>query len=169
MNGTGHPFLIGQWDVESRLARRLRPGRELRADGVRQTGVVSRFRRAVVVSIVVLSGCMSDQSTTPDSKAPLTSPSTTAVVSASVPEMVPAGFCDLAVRATEGSVSMDVDVDDNELARFPGLSDHHREMIRAVVIDAIPQVRSGSFDTTRLVAVVNEICGSSLTPVTMTQ
>ena len=64
---------------------------------------------------------------------------------------------------------MDVDVDDNELARFPGLSDHHREMIRAVVIDAIPQVRSGSFETTRLVAVVNEICGSSLTPVTITQ
>jgi hypothetical protein len=42
-------------------------------------------------------------------------------------------------------------------------------MIRAVVIDAIPQVRSGSFDTTKLVAVVNEICGLSLTPVTLTQ
>jgi hypothetical protein len=60
------------------------------------------------------------------STVPPTSTSTTAVVSASVPDVVPAGFCDLAVQATGGSVSMDVDVDDNELARFRGLSDHHR-------------------------------------------
>lgn len=82
---------------------------------------------------------------------------------------VPAGFCDLAVRATEGSVSMDIAAEDNELVRFPGLSDRHRTMVRRVVADAAHQFRFGSsFDTTTLVEAVNEICGLSLTPVTMT-
>jgi hypothetical protein len=132
--------------------------------------VVSRLiGRAVVVVVVVagLNGACSTDRSVPAAVPVL--PVTAADVSTSIVEVPPAGFCDLAVRATQGSVSMDVDVENNELVRYPGLSDRRLSMVRDVVVGAIPQVRSGvGFDTTRLVGVVNSICGLSLTPVTMT-
>ena len=118
----------------------------------------------VAVALVLLTAC----SGRPERVA---SPSSSTVVpSTSVPvEAVPPGFCDLAVRASGGSVPMDVDVDANELVVFAGLSDRYRAMIRAAVTDSARQVRTGGgWDTTTFVDAVNVICGLHLTPVTMT-
>jgi hypothetical protein len=126
---------------------------------------------AGVVLTMQAGACSSGAAAPSTSVAPPIAPivvSASVVVTSAIVESVPAGFCELAVQATEGSIRMDVDLSDNELFRFPGLSDTHRSMVRSVVADAIPLVRSGDgFDTTRLVELVNSICGLKLTPVIM--
>lgn len=128
----------------------------------------------VVVALVLLTSCSGgpERAASPSSPAVVSSAvvSSTVVSSTSVPvAAVPPGFCDLAVRASGGSVPMDVDVDANELVVFAGLSDRHRAMIRSAVADSARQVRTGGgWDTTTLVDAVNVICGLHLAPVTMT-
>jgi hypothetical protein len=128
----------------------------------------------VVVVLALLAACSGrpERAGTPSTTAVFTSTSVVLVSSSSLmgpAEGVPAGFCNLAVRASGGSVTMDVDVDTNELVVFDGLSEHHRAMIRSAVADAAYQVRSGGgWDTTTFVETVNAMCGLHLTPITMT-
>ena len=126
-----------------------------------------QMERYLVVVLALLMGC-SDASGEM-SPATRVASITSLPADATTAQTALAGFCDLAVRATEGNVSMDVPLANNELVAFPGLSDGQRDLVRRAVSDAIPQVRSGNgYDTTRLVAAINEICGLQLAATTMT-
>lgn len=84
-------------------------------------------------------------------------------------DRAPRTFCSRAESIADGQALMDVDVAHGTLLDVEGLSDRHRAMIVAVIADAAQQMRVGtSWDSSMLVRVTNEICGSNLTPVTMT-
>jgi Family of unknown function (DUF6174) len=78
-------------------------------------------------------------------------------------------FCDLAVRASEGSVPFGSPGETDALVTYNDLPTLKRVQLRSILDDADMQTKRGNgWDNSLLVGFVNEVCGLHLTPVTMT-
>ncbi len=78
-------------------------------------------------------------------------------------------FCTLATKAVAGEFDFTSDERIALLDGDPSLSPRQRALVSEATADAQRQVSEGSYSNDLLVEAVNEICGTSFTPVTMTQ
>jgi hypothetical protein len=79
-------------------------------------------------------------------------------------------FCSLATDAANGSFDFMNETMVQALTQDPSLTDRQRQLVTGAVADAVRQLSSGySYANDLLVAAVNDVCGLSLTPVTMEQ
>jgi hypothetical protein len=83
----------------------------------------------------------------------------------------PPEFCKAAEQAAEGNIAFSDPAVTAELTEFEGLTEHQRQIITDAV-DAtrreVERVPGGSWTNNEMVDAVNELCGSDLTPVTLT-
>jgi Family of unknown function (DUF6174) len=78
-------------------------------------------------------------------------------------------FCDLAMRATKGSVAFDRPGEADALIAYEGLTEVQRNVLSSALAAAAARVKAGNgWDNSSLVGLVNEVCGVQMTPVTMT-
>lgn len=78
-----------------------------------------------------------------------------------------AAFCDLAADAVDGQIVFNDPNQTGPLVNDPSLSDWDRRRVAGVLDDAARQAATGVIDNAQLVDLVNELCGTNFTPVTM--
>jgi hypothetical protein len=145
---------------------------------------VGKLVRILVVLAVTIPGCSNDDATNAANSAASTdvtvsaieaagTSSTTPITSGPTSTPVPlasAQFCSRVVELPKGSFDFSNDERVAELTNDSSLSDHQRLLLSAAIADARTQIASGSgYSDDLLVEAINEICGTSLTTVTMTE
>jgi hypothetical protein len=126
---------------------------------------------AVVLSVVSMTtACSSDRaSDVADDAAQSRATSTTAVATTTTEVARPSDqFCELASRAVAGNSDFTSDAQVAVLAGDSSLTEQQKRRVEAAAADARRQIVSGTgYANDLLVAVVNEICGTNFTAVTM--
>jgi hypothetical protein len=83
----------------------------------------------------------------------------------------PPEFCDAAEQAAEGNIAFNDPAATAELTEFEGLTESQRQIITDAIEATrreVERVPNGSWTNNEMVDAVNEVCGSDLTPVTLT-
>ncbi len=122
---------------------------------------------SLLLSVVVCASGCNDDTRTSEGSPPA---SGTSLITPSTRLQPPASFCDLATRATKGDVALRDPVESAALTQAPGLTSSQRSRMQSAIEDAAAQLATGAgYSNDLLVAVVNDICGLKLTPVTMVE
>lgn len=158
--------------TERQIGRSERVPRGPCAPGQRRTIVRRRVgKSSIVVVLLSAPACTSRESASPTASTPARILATTTheLSPTTTSPQAHAQFCELAARAAEGNIDLTDPALRATLAEFPGLTDGQRSRLVVALEDATIEVSSGSgWSNHLLVAIVNEVCGLSLTPVTMT-
>ncbi len=81
-----------------------------------------------------------------------------------------ANFCSLALKAVGGEFDFTSEASVRELTEDPSLTEHQTLRVVAAIADAVAQLKSGGgYSNDLLVSAINDICGLSLTPMTMVE
>ena len=113
----------------------------------------------LLAALVVLSGCSTDRQ----------QPVAATTIGTTLQPRANPTFCALAEAAADGRIAFSDPAQTGVLLGNPSLSDWDRKRLAATLDDAATQVASGVWENAQLVDLVNELCGTHLTPVTMMQ
>ena len=83
--------------------------------------------------------------------------------------MASAAFCARAIEAVDGQIAFNDPTQTSALIDDSSLDEWNRRRVSVALDDAARQVATGVWDNAQLVDLVNELCGTRLTPVTMMQ